>query len=159
MLARVSKAYANWLCAWGKQAKVMFWNFGIKRPTHLWYGVNLVSRACHFPSIYDMINKESPKTHKSYVPNSRVTCNPTMHASYSVTLFGNWNSTWPKYWFAGPSGILGLLPLHFQWYWQLHRNKASNATILHCLVLALSRRHPYLRKGILRNLDRLALIH
>ena len=45
-----------------------------------------MSQACHFPSIWEMINKESPKTLKSQVPNSRAIYRSTMHALYSVTL-------------------------------------------------------------------------
>ena len=48
-------------------------------------------------------------------------------------------------------GILELLPLHFQCFWQLHQNKASNAMALHCLVLALLPRHPHLERGISEN--------
>ena len=46
----------------------------------------MASQACHFTSIWEMINRESLKTLRSYVSNSKATCKPTMHASYSVML-------------------------------------------------------------------------
>ena len=131
----------------------MFRNIRIKWLTHFWYGINLVSQACHFPSIWEMINKESPKTLRSYVPNSKATCKPTMHASYSVTLFMQSKFSLTETGIYWPFGILELFPFHFRCYWQPIRNKASNAMLLHCWVLALSRKHPHLGRGILRILD------
>ena len=66
----------------------------------------------------------------------------------------NWNLAWLKQGFAGPSGILRLLLLHFLWNWQLRRNKAPNAMVPHRIVLALASWHPYLGRGIQRILDR-----
>ena len=121
---------------------------------HFWYGNNLVSRACHFPSIWEMINKESPKTLRSYTPNSKATCRPTMHSCTPWLCWCNQNSAWLQQGFADPSRIIKLLPLHFKRYWQLHQNKASNAMVLHCLVQALLPKHPYLGRGILKILYR-----
>jgi len=46
-----------------------------------------MSRACHFPYTWEMINRQSLKMLRSYVPNSKETCRPTMHAWYFATLF------------------------------------------------------------------------
>lgn len=156
MLARVARASMNWLWARGKQAKVIFQNFGIKWPTHLWYGINLVSRFATFllSTMWSTKKLQRHLNHMRRIPGWLVSLLYMPHILWHCLC--NRNSTWLKYWFAGPWGILGLLLLHFQWYCQLHQSKASNATILHFLVLALLWRHPHPGREILRNLDHLA---